>query len=173
MELGKIHLYTGDGKGKTTAALGLAIRAAGNGIPVLLVQFQKGSNTGELDSLEKLGIQVLRNHRDYGFTKNMTEEDRKNITIENNENLFKALEWIQGKYCMLILDELMSVYNNGLIDVKIVQKMLNEPMDNVELVMTGRNADDIFVEKSDYLTEMCCRKHPYSKGVFARKGIEF
>lgn len=173
MELGKVHLYTGDGKGKTTAALGLAMRAVGNGIPVLVVQFQKGSSTGELIALEKLEIPVLRNHKDYGFIKNMTQKDRENVTLENNENLLAALEWIKGKNCMLILDELMSVYNNGLIDIEMVQKMLDEPMDNVELVMTGRNADNVFVEKSDYLTEMCCRKHPYAKGVGARKGIEF
>lgn len=173
MELGKIHLYTGDGKGKTTAALGLGMRAAGNGIEVLVVQFQKGSATGELDSLDKLGIRVLRNHKDYGFIRNMTLEDRKNITAENNANLKEALEWVKNRECVLILDELMSVYNNGLIDRELVGKMMEQPLGNVELVLTGRNADALFAEKCDYLTEMCCRKHPFTKGVSARKGIEF
>lgn len=173
MELGRIHLYTGDGKGKTTAAIGLAVRAVGNGIAVLMVQFNKGRETGEIRPLEKLGVTVLRNSMDYGFAKYMTEEDKRAVTRENTENLEAALRMVQNHFGMLILDELMSVYNNGLIDKELVQGLMDRPPVGVELVLTGRNADSTFTDRCDYLTEMCCGKHPFTKGVTARKGIEY
>lgn len=173
MELGRIHLYTGDGKGKTTAAIGLAARATGDGILVLMVQFAKGRQTGELNSLEKLGITVLRNSRDYGFAKYMTQTDREAVTRENTENLENALKMVENHFGMLILDELMSVYNNGLIDKALVREMMEHPPAGVELVLTGRDADPIFTERCDYLTEMCCKRHPFTKGITARKGIEY
>lgn len=174
MKMGLIHLYTGDGKGKTTAALGLSVRAAGNGMRVLFVQFQKGRETGELAGLEKCGISVLRNSRDFGFVRNMSQSDRIEITAENNENMEKAIGMAYNdRVDMIVFDEVMSVYNNGLIDCERVKWfVLNRP-EKIELVLTGRNADTFFVESCDYLTVMECKKHPFDRGIAARKGIEY
>lgn len=174
MTMGLIHVYAGDGKGKTTAAAGLCTRAAGNGMAVLFVQFMKGRPTGETESLKKLGVEILRNSRDYGFLKGMTPEDKNALYNENTDNLKTAVKWAwEHENSLVVLDEIMVVYNNGLIDKEEVKDMVLHKPDSVELVLTGRNPDEFFVENCDYYTEMMCRKHPFKAGIRARRGIEY
>jgi cob(I)alamin adenosyltransferase len=174
MQQGMIHLYTGDGKGKTTAAAGLALRAAGSGLSVLMVQFLKGSETGELKLLRSCGVRVLRNSRDYGFVKNMTPQELLMVHAEHMKNFDIVLDEIKKNTVdVLILDELMAAYNHRLIDEEPVKQLILQKPEKLELVMTGRSADAFFVEHSDYVTNMELVRHPFSRGIGARKGIEY
>lgn len=172
---GMIHIYTGEGKGKTTAALGLALRAAGSGKQVVILQFLKGRHTSELNSLALIpGITVLRNDKQYPFFKFMTPEHKTSITAEQNALFQQAMDLVQaGKCDVLILDEVMAAYQHHTIDKAFIHNLLEEKPYALELVMTGRNARDYFIEKADYVTEMLKKKHPYDEGYEARKGIEY
>jgi cob(I)alamin adenosyltransferase len=164
-----IHVYTGDGKGKTTAAMGLALRAAGTGKAVIIVQFLKGRDSGEIVSLKKIdGITVFRNSRDWGFFYKMTEDARSNVILENNGNLEKALEM---KSELLVLDEVISAYNMGAVDKGKVDTLINAPP--CELVLTGRDPPDHFIASADYVSEIRKVKHPFDRGIKAREGVEF
>lgn len=172
--MGLVHLYTGEGKGKTTAAMGLALRAMGHGMEVLIVQFQKGSFTGEVAVLEKCGAKILRNSRDYGFTWNMSAKERAAVTAENNKNLFAAEALAKnGEVNLLVLDEVAAVMKNGLIDRQAVERLVLNKPEALELVLTGRGAEEFLVEHSDYVTKMDCVRHPYTRGIGARPGIEY
>lgn len=170
-----IHLYCGDGKGKTTAAEGLCLRAAGAGIEVVFVQFMKGGLTSELHSFEKLtDIKVIRNRKDFGFYKNMSEEDKRQIRASHDANLKEACGLVaEGRCGLLVLDEITYPYRLGLVDRGLVEGLLNGKPEEMELVLTGRNPEQIFIDKADYITRMCCVRHPYEKGVGARRGIEY
>ena len=169
-----IHVYTGDGKGKTTAALGLAVRAHGAGRRVVFTQFFKGRATSELASLESLGIKILRNTRDYGFFSRTTDENRANMLRENNESLQAARELVQSGECdFLVLDEVVSAYNLGALDRDAVDALLAIRRDDFELVLTGREPPAHFIEAADYVSEIKKLKHPFDSGVAARTGVEF
>ncbi len=172
---GLIHIYTGDGKGKTTASLGLVIRAAGCGKKVLFVQFFKGSNSGELHSLEKLSnVSVLRLSASHGFYKNMSNEEKVLVKNEHNAILSSAVEKVNsGEYDLLVLDEAISAYNREMLDREKIDCLLHNKPEEVELVLTGRNAPESFIEAADYVTEMKKIKHPFDKNIPARKGVEF
>ena len=166
-----IHIYCGDGKGKTTAAIGLAVRMAGYGKKVLFVQFMKSSHTGELKILAaEENIKVVRCDKHYGFFNSMNEADKENIIQSHNANL-KYIESNMSDFDMLVLDEVFSAYNYGLLD----KELLCGIVDNYtgELVLTGRDPHEWFTERADYITEMKKVKHPYDKGITAREGIEF
>lgn len=173
-KLGLIHVYCGDGKGKTTAAIGLAIRASGNGMKVLIIQFLKGKKVSELEILQRIpNITVLRNDKDYGFYNSMTKEEKIEATKLHNENLYRGLELVETGNCdVLILDEVVSAYNLNLIDKEAVNQLITEKKPELELVLTGRNPDPLFVEKADYVSEIKKIKHPYDRNISARKGIE-
>ena len=170
-----VHVYHGDGKGKTTAAMGLAIRSAGVGNLVVIVQFLKGSPTGEIEVLSRIQeITVLRNQEDLGFVKWMTEEEKKQAEMMHNINLMQAIELInQGKCDLLVLDELASTYNYGLVDQNMVQTLLEMRPKDLEIVITGREPAQLFMDHADYITEMKKIRHPYDNGTPARKGVEF
>lgn len=172
---GLIHLYTGDGKGKTTAALGLALRFAGHGKKVLIIQLCKGRDSGELHSLEKLpDIKVLRNSRDFGFWQSMTDENKAALKAENDENLLNALRTAERGDCdLLVLDEITSAYANGALDRELCEKIVAEKPEGLELVLTGRNAPEFMLQAADYISEIKCIRHPYEKGISAREGAEF
>lgn len=175
MERGLIHIYSGDGKGKTTAAIGLSVRAAGCGKNVLFVQFLKGSKTGEINSLALIpNIKILRNSRNYGFFHTLSEEDKAAVIKENNGNFYYAEKLAQNNSVELIVfDEILDAVNMGAIDAAaFTEFVLNKP-ESVELVLTGRNPSAEIINKADYYTEMVKNKHPYDRGIAARKGIEF
>ena len=168
-----IHLYTGEGKGKTTAAVGLAVRAVGQGIPVLFAQFMKGNDTGELHVLKELQqVRILRSETDFGFYKQMSEADKQELTRIHDRILEELLEAVQTKQCgMIILDEITYPITWGLLDQDRLRKLLEA--EDVELVLTGRNPAPFLEEAADYITEMRCVRHPFEKGVAARRGVEY
>lgn len=175
MGLGLIHLYYGDGKGKTTAALGLAVRALGYGRHVVLVQFLKNTLCGELKSLlQHSGITVLRGKAGDHFTFSMTESERQQTEKIHNENLAQALSLVRSGNCeLLILDEVTDALKSGLLDEAMLRDaILNKP-DGLELVMTGHHAIDWMIEAADYVTVMKKIKHPFDSGVAAREGVEY
>ncbi|MDO5292991.1 MAG: cob(I)yrinic acid a,c-diamide adenosyltransferase [bacterium] len=170
-----VHVYHGEGKGKTTAAMGLAVRSAGCGNRVVIVQFLKGSQTGELSILQRIPeIRVLRNKEDLGFVWTMSEEEKERTKCMHNDNLKKAMELVaEGNCDLLVLDELSAAYRRGLIEKDMVQRLLETRTEQLEIVITGRNPDALFIEHADYITEMRKERHPYEKGIPARRGVEF
>lgn len=166
-----IHIYCGDGKGKTTASIGLAVRMAGYGKKVLFMQFLKGSYTGELEILQKSeNITVIRCDKNYGFFRSMTDSGKENIIKCHNENLEYVLKNTDS-FDMIVLDEIFVAYNYDLADREKVKKIVEKYKG--ELVMTGREPQEWFVERADYVSEIKKIKHPYDKGITAREGIEF
>ena len=172
---GLIHIYCGDGKGKTTAAAGLSIRAAGNGINVIFCQFMKGRKSGEIDILKNIeNITVLRCGEDFGFYWNMSDET-KNKAKECYSRLFKDAVILarQKEKCLVVFDEITYALDYGFIDKNEYKSFIeNRPLET-EIVVTGRNPDNFIKEKADYITEMVKIKHPFDKGISAREGIEY
>lgn len=168
-------MYYGDGKGKTTAAAGLAIRAAGCGRDVIFSRFMKGNESGEIAAMKQMtGIKILENSENYGFYGQMSEEDKKQITKEHNRLLEHIMESIKHGECdMLIMDEITWAYRYRLLERDRVEQLIKEKPVSLELVLTGREPDELFLTHADYITEMKCIKHPYEKGIAARRGVEY
>jgi len=176
MKRGFIHLYHGDGKGKTTAALGLALRASGCGKSVVFVQFLKDWKCGELNQLRMLpNITVMRGESTGGkFTCDMTDEEKAAVKSGHDRILAEALELQRRGECdMLVLDEGIDAYGCDLIDKALFESLFTDKPEPLELVVTGRLPEPLFLETADYVTEMVKRRHPYDLGVTARRGIEF
>ena len=175
MELGLIHIYCGDGKGKTTASMGLGMRAAGRGKKVLLTQFLKDNETGELNSIEKLGVnfEVFKGTPVLKFFKFMSLEEQSDIKKEHEERFKKVTEKaIKENVDLLILDEIIASINLELVPLnKVIEFLQNRPK-GLEVVLTGRNPDEKLVELADYVSEIRAVKHPYEKGINSRIGIE-
>lgn len=170
---GYIHVYTGNGKGKTTAALGLALRAAGHGHRSYIGQFLKGQAYGELASIKKLAslITIVQFGRK-GFihvTENPEDEDIE-LAKEGLKKCLKAM--LSRRYRIIVLDEInVAVYLNVIPEADVLDFLRRKP-DDVEIILTGRYAPASFIRRADLVTEMKERKHYYKKGVKARKGIE-
>lgn len=175
METGLLHVYAGDGKGKTTAAIGLAVRAAGAGRRVLFVQFMKGGETGELESFRKLdNIVVMRCEKHFPFYSQMTDEEKTEQRKQHNKMLYEILKQVQQcQIDVLVLDELTYPCQWDLIDSEQVKKLLELARGQVEVVCTGRNPQDWLLAMADYITDMQAVRHPYEKGITAREGIEY
>lgn len=175
MDLGLIHIYCGDGKGKTTAAMGLGIRCAGREKKVILTQFLKDNNTGELLSIEKIGdnFQVIKGEPVKKFFKFMTKEEQVH-TREEHEKRFKyvTLKAIKENFDILILDEIIAATNLNLVPLNDVINFLKNKPKGLEVVLTGRNPDERLIELADYVSEIKAIKHPYEKGINSRIGIE-
>ena len=173
--MGLIHIYCGDGKGKTTAALGLAVRAAGSGMKVHIVQLLKGSETSEINALKLIpNITVRRCDRDYGFTFNMSDENRRKLTACHNDLLLQAENLMSsGSIDMLIIDEFNAAYGCGLLDSDLADRIVLHKPEQTELVLTGRDPHRKFTEIADYISEIKDVRHPYRAGIKARKGIEY
>ena len=168
-----IHIYCGDGKGKTTAALGLILRHVGAGGRPVLAQFLKSAPTGELATLKTLSIPVYRNELPHGFFPNMNDEMKRKVTDMHNHTLAEVTRLARTNECsLLVLDELNAALSLELIDREAVIALLDDHGD-AELVITGRDPSAELLARADYVTEMKLVKHPYEKGVKARKGIEF
>lgn len=171
---GLIFVFTGDGKGKTSAAYGMALRAAGNGMQVLILQFMKGlSAIGEIKALDKtiLPITIKRFGRP-GFVQNrVCEVLDLHIAHQGLEALREAIA--SQAYDLIILDEIIVTVDFGLLKIEEVMKAIEKRPPELHLVLTGRNADDALLEIADLVTEMKEIKHPYYQGIKAQKGIEF
>jgi cob(I)alamin adenosyltransferase len=168
---GYVQVYTGDGKGKTTAAMGLALRAYGAGLNVYIAQFVKGMKYSELITFEKLKDHITIKQYGRGcFIKNVpTEED----CVAAREGLDEVRNLMaSGKYQVVILDEanIATLYN--LFSVEDLLELIRQKPDDMELIITGRRADPRIIEAADLVTEMKEIKHYYNNGVQARDGIE-
>lgn len=174
-EKGLTHVYYGFGKGKTTAALGLALRASGWGLQVVIVQFLKSTSCGELYSLELLpNITVMRGKAGKGSVGSMDEAIRKATKGIHDANLYKAVELVEKGQCdMLILDEALDACQLGLLEEEAFVHLIHNKPQVLELVITGHKPIDWIIDAADYVTEMTKVKHPYDAGIKARKGIEF
>lgn len=173
---GLLIVYTGDGKGKTTAALGMTIRAVGYDWQVSIIQFVKGSwKYGELDGLKRLAPNVELNVMGEGFvgiiddTKSIDEHRR-----AARQAYELALEKItSGKYNLVILDELNVAINLGLVSREELEEIIEKKPKELHLVITGRGAIKWLIDQADLVTEMKEIKHPYQKGILAQKGVDF
>ncbi len=173
---GLIHLYCGDGKGKTTAALGLALRWAGYGLPVVLAQFQKNEHSGELETLKLLpSVTVLRIQDGLsGFSWQFSEEEAVRRTASHNQLLAQAFQICQdGSRRLLILDELTSAINCNLIDKNAAMHYICTKPKETELVITGREPTEELCRTADYISKIHAIKHPMNRGISAREGIEY
>ena len=198
-----IQLYTGDGKGKTTAAVGQAVRAVGSGYRVMFCQFMKGGETGELEVLKELSqVEIYRCEREFPFFNAMTDWDKEEITEIHNEiirNIIRRFDGLNNTGnistngsgavgLMVVLDEITYPLNWGLIDVSLFKDLVGkmkalyngrsgdsgeESLSRIELVLTGREPDRFILENADYITEMKKLRHPFDWGIQARKGIEY
>ena len=240
---GLVHIYCGDGKGKTTAALGLALRAAGNGVPVVIARFLKNDGSGEVGILENVpGVYLFHCERQFGFTWTMSEEQKAEAgeyftrlferawemgcktAREDVEGAGKADGCMAGENwgsdsvsdgssrrdtgvcdtgasisespvsgapvsgspasapltsppceirALLVLDEIMAAVNSGFVANERLLAALDHRPDGLEVVLTGRGPSEELLSRADYVTEMRAVKHPYEKGVGARKGVEY
>ena len=171
---GLIHIYTGNGKGKTTASLGLSVRCAGHGNQVLIVQFLKSRVTGELNSLALIpNIQLMRGKETKKFTFQMNEEEKKQVLADHTAMFKKVMEkCATEKIDLLVMDEVIGACNTGVFDLELLIDFLKNKPQELEVVLTGRNPDPRLIELADYVSEICKRKHPFEKGIPARTGIE-
>jgi cob(I)alamin adenosyltransferase len=169
---GYVQVYTGNGKGKTTASLGLGLRASGEGLNVYMLQFMKGRRYSEIDAIERIENFTISQH---GRDEFVSKTDPEQIDIDLARKGFeKAKEIVNsGEYDLVILDELNCAVDFNLIPVEEAVELIIGRPEHVELVLTGRGAPDEFIELADLVTEMREVKHFYQKGVQARKGIEF
>jgi len=173
MEKGLIQVYSGNGKGKTTAALGLALRAVGHGLKVLIIQFMKGNiNYGELESSKKLSpcLTIKQMGRETFVSK--TNPDPIDIRLAQDGFALAKKMIADKEYDIVILDEINVAIDYGLIPLSDLLHLLDTKPGGVELILTGRNARPEILEKADLVTEMVELKHYYKDGVSAREGIE-
>jgi cob(I)alamin adenosyltransferase len=197
-KLGLVQVFTGNGKGKTSASLGIALRASGQGFRVYMIQFLKSGDTGELFAVKKYlpGIKIVQ------FGKDVLDEKQVKIfqfdgegTIgpvgpkngkyyiflpdrEEQEPSRRALEHAfhvanSGQVDILILDEVNNAMDKGIITIEEVMKLINEKPENVELILTGRDCPAEIRERADLVSEIMEVKHPYQKGILARRGIDY
>lgn len=198
-----IHIYHGNGKGKTTAAIGAAVRAAGAGVPVIFSQFLKDGFSGEVGVLQKMpGILVLLPEKSFGFTWRMTPEEKRATEIECSKLLKSSAALLNTQLraeprrreiykkrrdsvgivktepekadisAMIVLDEVLDAVNKGMLDREELLKTLFEMPDGVEIVMTGRDPDEAFLNLASYVTRMEKERHPYDSGQLSRIGVE-
>ena len=183
-----IHIYEGEGKGKTTAAVGLAVRFAGTGGSVLFAQFLKKNNSGELKILQEIReVRLMLCERSFGFTFQMSPEETQEAAAYYSGYLHDVLaaarsmadmeteggnkEKTQG--ILLILDEILAAYRQNMVDRQELLHFLEEKPENLEIVLTGRYPASELSALADYITVMEKKKHPYDKGISARQGIEW
>ncbi|MFH2069431.1 MAG: cob(I)yrinic acid a,c-diamide adenosyltransferase [Candidatus Omnitrophota bacterium] len=172
---GLIQIYTGNGKGKTTAAIGLACRARGHGLKVCYVSFHKDPEKwgcGEHGALEKIGVDVYRFAKKHPyFDKNTDPGDIRRECLKGVKFIKKIFQ--EKKYDILILDEINISVREGFLEENEILGLLEKKPENLELILTGRNATKRMIEKADLVSGIKKIKHPYDSGVKGRKGIEY
>jgi len=177
MKEGLVQIYTGKGKGKTTAAVGQAIRARGRGLRILFVQFLKGKEgSGEIPILENVGIKVIcKGEKDkWIFPDRLKEEDKEKIRLEWTHFLDEiSHEVIEEKYDLVILDEINVALYYGLIDKNKLIDFIRRKPTSLEIILTGRHASPELIELAHLVSEIKSIKHPFDAGMKARRGIEY
>lgn len=168
-----IHLYYGKGKGKTTAAAGLTVRAAGAGMRVLFAQFFKDGSSSEIEILKGLpGVETVHCAAHFGRWRTMTDGQREEIS-GSYRAMFASLAAGAGDFDLIVLDEAVSAYGYGALDREAVLAFLRAEGERREIVLTGRDPAPELLELADYATEMRKEKHPFDRGIAARRGIEY
>jgi len=169
---GFVHIYTGNGKGKTTAAIGLGVRATGNGLKVYMIQFMKGRRYSEIDALEGIpDFTVFQTGRDEFVSKENPEQVDIDLAREGFEHAKKIIN--DGKHDLVILDEINVAVDFNLIPLEDLLRLIEDKPEKVELVLTGRYANPELVRQADLVSEILEIKHPYQEGVLSRKGIDW
>jgi cob(I)alamin adenosyltransferase len=170
-----IQLYHGDGKGKTTAAVGAAIRAAGRRRTVIFAQFMKGRESGELSVLRQLEqIRVLRCDQAFPFFRDMSDQEKAELSVIHNRILEEVLMGLREEGAnFVVLDEITHACRLALADHTLLEQILDcGRSPDKEILLTGRKPTERLLEVSDYITEMLCIRHPFESGVPARHGVE-
>lgn len=174
-EKGLVHIYCGEGKGKTTAAIGLGLRASGCGYKVFMLQFLKSSNCSEHTAIRQLSNFTISNvDESIKFVFQLTESEKAQLAIRSSQKLQQAFEMLKNKAAdMLILDEVLGAIECGILDQNQLLHLIKERPFGSEIVLTGRAAQNQLIEIADYVSSIEKVKHPYDKGMKARKGIEW
>jgi cob(I)alamin adenosyltransferase len=173
MKKGLIQVYTGNGKGKTTAALGIALRAAGHEMKVLMVQFMKGTaRSGEVESAKRLSpcLTLVQAGRATFISKSSPDPEEVRLAREGFSIARNAIR--NKQYDMVILDEINLAIDYGLIPLDDLLQIMDSKPETVELILTGRSVNDAILERADLVTEMVDKKHYYEKEAAVREGIE-
>lgn len=176
LKRGYVQVYTGNGKGKTTAAVGQGIRAAGNNLKVFMLQFLKTEPTGELEIAKLIGekFRIFRFESKKGFFWTLNDEEKTLLKKEIDEAYNFAMDVVKNSRCdVFILDEIMGVLSNKLLTEAQVIELIDKKSINMELILTGRNLPDSIRDRADLVTEMKEIKHYMQMGVFSREGIEY
>ena len=172
LEKGFIHVYTGNGKGKTTAAIGLGVRATGEGLKVYMIQFMKGRRYSEIDALDHIqNFTVVQFGRDEFVSKENPEQIDIDLARKGFEQAKKIIN--KGEHDVVILDEINVAVDYNLIPLNDVLQLLEEKPKKVELILTGRYASPEVVKQADIVSEILEIKHPYQNGIESRKGIDW
>ena len=164
-----LHIYTGEGKGKTTAAMGLALRAIGHGRKVVILQLLKSGTSGELMPLTKLGATVISGKSGCKFVSAMTPEEKQETRKMHDEHLRSV---IGMTFDLLVLDEACAALKYDLVDPELIRQAISQKSER-EIVLTGRDPAQFLLDAADYITDMVCVRHPYERGISAREGIEY
>lgn len=172
---GCVHIYCGDGKGKTSSAVGLAVRASGRGKKVLIVRFLKTEDSGEVEVLRKIpGITVTPCDRTFGFVFRMNEEQKREAGAYFQSRFETAVKTaVEDGVDLLVLDEILASCNYGMVREDDVAEFLRNRPAEMEVVLTGRDPSDRLIALADYVSEIKMVKHPYTQGLGAREGIEY
>jgi cob(I)alamin adenosyltransferase len=171
--MGLVHIYCGDGKGKTTACVGLSVRAAGSGMKVLFVQFFKNGNSSEIKVLKSIdNIECLHAEKPCGRFSNMSDEQKMQAK-DDFENLLNTAIEKSKDVDMVVFDEAISTYNYNMIDKQQFIDFIKNHRQHLEIVLSGRDPSDELLSIADYVSEIRKIKHPFDEGMKARKGIEF
>lgn len=182
-----IHIYCGNGKGKTTAAIGLSVRAAGAGVPILFGQFLKDKSSSEICVLEDIkSIRIFHGEKNYGFTWELTERERK-LQRQINDKILMDMELSVSAItkeenmaerdnevkAVVVFDEVIHALNDNLLDEKKLYTFMGKYKNKCEIILTGTNPPDKLTDMADYISCINKIKHPFDKGTGARKGIEY
>lgn len=179
-----IQIYCGDGKGKTSAGVGAAVRAAGHGIPVVFAQFLKDDTSGEIGVLRELpGVAVLHAPHNFGFWMQQTPAEQALTRKEAEQLLSDVSDMVQRAKkrrpdadaeidCLVVLDEIMASMKLGLVSEEAVVSFLDAQGEQTEIVLTGRDPSEAMLARADYVSEIRAIKHPYERGITARTGVE-
>lgn len=172
---GLIHIYTGNGKGKTTAATGLMVRSLGYNKKVLFVQMQKAIPSGEISIISKFpNVTIVHCTDKKKFYFYMNDSEKEEYIKQHREGFLKAIELIKSEsYDLVVFDEIISTVNEKILDIDKLISFLQSKPKNLEVVLTGRNAPKELIDLSDYVSDITCVKHPYDQGIKARKGVEY
>jgi len=178
-EKGLVILYTGEGKGKTTAALGLVLRAVGYKKKCLIIQFGKAWFTGEIASIKKLApfVEIIQggkgfmNIDKFALKSNQPKEKHEKAAQETFDLLYK--EVISDNWDIVVADEIVGAVSSGILDLALAEKLIKDKPQRLDLVLTGHHAPKNLIKMADLATEMVEIKHPFQKGILAKKGVDF